>query len=71
MPVFLPLLWLFAFIWGNSWAGLIGGAWVIARFLYAWGYYREVDLRFCGFGISSTVNLLMLLGCIDGVFAAG
>jgi uncharacterized membrane protein YecN with MAPEG domain len=70
MPLFLPLLWLFALIWGDLWAGIFGAVWVAARFLYAWGYYREVALRVCGFGISSTVNLLMLLGCIYGAVAA-
>jgi uncharacterized membrane protein YecN with MAPEG domain len=71
MPLFLPLLWLFALLWGDAWAGAFGGVWVIARFLYAWGYYREAALRVCGFGMSSSVNLLMLAGCIYGVIAAG
>ncbi len=66
MPLFLPLLWLTALIWGDLWAGIFGWVWVIARFLYAWGYYREAGLRMCGFGISNSVNLLMLLGCLVG-----
>ena len=70
VPLFLPLLWLFAAAWGDTWAGVFGGAWVAGRFLYAWGYYRAVALRLCGFGISSSVTLLMLAACLYAVVAA-
>jgi glutathione S-transferase len=70
VPLFLPLLWLFAAAWGDSWAGIFGGAWVAGRFLYAWGYYRAVSLRLCGFGISSSAALLMLVACLYAVLAA-
>ena len=69
MPLFLPLLWLFAAFWGDAWAGAFGACWVAARFLYAWGYYRAVPLRVCGFGISSTVNLAMLVACLYGAIS--
>lgn len=70
VPLFLPLLWLFAASWGDAWAGVFGGAWVAGRFLYAWGYYRAVPLRVCGFGISSSVTVLMLVACLYAVVAA-
>mgnify|MGYP003390226678 FL=1 len=70
VPLFLPLLWLFAAAWGDTWAGIFGGAWVAGRFLYAWGYYRAVSLRLCGFGISSSAALLMLAACLYAVVAA-
>jgi glutathione S-transferase len=70
VPLFLPLLWLFAATWGDAWAGIFGGAWVAGRFLYAWGYYRAVSLRLCGFGISSSTALLMLVAGLYAVIAA-
>lgn len=69
MPLFLPLLWLFAALWGDRWAGALGATWVVGRFLYAWGYYRAVPLRVCGFGIASTTTLVMLIACLYGVIA--
>jgi hypothetical protein len=70
MVLFLPLLWLFAASWGDAWGGIFGGAWVAGRLLYAWGYYRAAPLRVCGFGISSSVSLLMLAACLYAVVTA-
>jgi aldose sugar dehydrogenase len=67
LPLFLPLLWIFAFLWGDVWGGIFGGTWVLGRLLYAWGYYRAVALRTCGFGIASSVVLLLLVGCAYGL----
>jgi uncharacterized membrane protein YecN with MAPEG domain len=69
LPLFLPLLWLSAATWGDVWAGALGAAWVVGRFLFAWGYYRAVSLRVCGFGISNTVCVVMLVSCAYGVIA--
>src|SRR5262245_26897754 len=40
MAMFLPLLWLFALLWGDVWAAIVGVIWPVGRAVYAAGYYR-------------------------------
>src|SRR3974390_1220267 len=51
MPIFLPLLWLFAFFLKDWAAAVIGLVWLVGRVLYIQGYVRAAEDRHRGFMI--------------------
>jgi glutathione S-transferase len=67
MVFFLPALWLFSFYVNPLWGAGIGTVWVLGRILYAWGYYQAAEKRALGFGISSMLGIVLLLGAIAGI----
>lgn len=71
MALFLPALWLFfAFAPGNivePIGTLLGGAWLIGRILYAYGYYKESRKRMPGFFMALLSSSLLLLGALIGI----
>lgn len=69
MPIFLPLLWLFAFYVGDSWAGLLGLVWCVGRGLYYRGYAAAAAKRGPGFGIQAAVCAIMLVGDAIAIIA--
>ena len=62
MPIFLPLLWLFAFHVGDVWAALIGLVWVGGRVVYVQGYARAAEARSQGFAIQALACAALLGG---------
>lgn len=67
MVMFLPALWLFAFLIGDLWAALVGVFFPIGRVIYARGYREAADKRGPG-GITSAISIAVLtLGALVGV----
>jgi len=67
MPVFLPLLWLFAFYVSDIWAAVLGLAWIAARTFYMVSYTQAADKRGPGFGLQALVCLVLLIGAVVGI----
>ncbi len=67
MPIFLPLLWLFA-LTANDWgAALLGLAWLVGRIVYIRGYAEAVDKRHRGFAIQAFACGALLIGTLAGI----
>ncbi|MDE1148795.1 MAG: MAPEG family protein [Azospirillaceae bacterium] len=67
LVMFLPSLWLFALIWGDRLAAIIGVLWPIGRVLYAVGYYAEAKKRSAGFGLAIFATMVLLVGSLIGL----
>ncbi|MDG3440126.1 MAPEG family protein [Nitrospirillum amazonense] len=65
--LFLPSLWLFANIWGDHQAAVIGLAWPIGRVLYAVTYYADAKKRAAGFGLALFGTSVLLVGSLIGL----
>lgn len=70
LMMFLPALWIFAFLWGDLLAGLIGVVYPIGRLLYAKGYYAEAGKRSTGFMIGFLSTAVLLIGSFIGLVMA-
>lgn len=66
----LPALWIFAFAWGDFWAGVLGFIFAIGRVLYALGYYQAAEKRARGFGLASLATIILTLGALIGALMA-
>ena len=67
MPIFLPLLWLFAYYVSDFWAAVLGLVWIGGRALYMVSYSEAADKRGPGFGIQATVCGVLLIGALIGI----
>lgn len=64
MPIFLPLLWLFA-LYVNDWgAALLGLLWLVGRILYIVGYTKAADQRHKGFAMQAAASGGLLIGVL-------
>lgn len=70
LVLFLPMLWIFALLWGDIWAGLVGVIYPIGRVLYAQGYYAEAEKRSRGFLICFISVAILTLGSLVGLLMA-
>ena len=68
--VFVPAVWIFAQYVSETWAAVLGGLFVVARVLYAVGYYRAAEKRGPGAGITGLVNLVLVVGGLVGLCRA-
>lgn len=67
MPIFLPLLWLFA-LYVNDWgAALLGLIWIVGRILYIRGYSTAADKRHNGFSVQAFACGVLLIGSLAGI----
>lgn len=64
MIIFLPLLAVAAWLWGDRGAALYGLVWSLGRILYVEGYAREAGKRELGFMLSGLLSLLVLVGLL-------
>ena len=71
LAIFLPALWLFAALWSDAWAAIIGIVWPIGRVVYAMGYYQAAEKRNMGFAITAIPSIVLLVGTLIGIFARG
>ncbi|WP_417478346.1 MAPEG family protein [Maricaulis sp.] len=62
MVLFLPVLWIFATLAGDLYAGIGALVWLIGRVLYSQGYMADPGKRELGFMIGGVALLLMFLG---------
>ncbi|MFC3713444.1 MAPEG family protein [Sphingoaurantiacus capsulatus] len=62
--LFLPLLALAAWLWGDRAAAIYGAVWSVGRILYVEGYAREAGKRALGFYLSGLLSMIVLLALI-------
>ncbi len=67
MPIFLPLLWLFAFYVSDVGAAVLGLVWIAGRVLYIRGYKEAVEKRRPGFFIQGIACGVLLIGALAGI----
>ncbi|MGA2894609.1 MAG: MAPEG family protein [Xanthobacteraceae bacterium] len=67
MPIFLPLVWLFAYYLSDRGAAVLGLVWCAGRVLYIFGYSKAAANRGLGFGIQAVVCLVLLIGALAGI----
>ena len=67
MPIFLPLLWLFALYVSDLGAAVLGLVWIAGRIVYIRGYTQAADKRHRGFSIQAFASGALLIGAIAGI----
>jgi len=65
--MFLPALWLFAYYVSATWAGIVGGAWVLTRVWYAVAYMIEPKSRGASFTTSMFLIGVLTIGATVGI----
>jgi glutathione S-transferase len=70
LALFLPGLWLFALYWSDAVAAGLGVVWIVGRLLYAFGYMKEANARYPGFGVQAAATFILLIGALIGVVRA-
>jgi glutathione S-transferase len=70
MPIFLPLLWLFAVYHSDAIAAGLGLVWVVGRVIYMNDYIKDAAKRGRGFQIQLLAILVLLIGTIVGAVGA-
>ncbi len=66
LVLFLPGLWLFAYVVSPGWAAGIGAIWPFARLLYALGYHKAAEKRLLPLYISMPPIYVFVLGSLIG-----
>jgi glutathione S-transferase len=69
MPIFLPLLWLFAYYVSDRGAAVLGLSWCVGRIVYIMGYSKAAASRGPGFGIQAAVCAVLMIGAVFGIVA--
>ena len=67
LPLFLVSMWLFAIYWNELIAAAVGGVWVVARIVYALGYYSDANRRAPGFMVQSLATAVLLFGALGKI----
>jgi glutathione S-transferase len=67
MPIFLPLLWLFAFYVSDWAAAVLGLVWIGGRVIYIRGYSAAAERRHQGFFIQGLASGALLVGALAGI----
>jgi glutathione S-transferase len=70
MPIFLPLLWLFATYHSDKIAAALGLVWIIGRIIYMLAYTVDAGKRGAGFGIQFLAVIVLMVGTIIGAVQA-
>ena len=70
MPIFVPLLWLFAYYVSDVGAAALGVVWIAGRIVYMIGYAKAAESRGPGFGIQAIVCVILLIGALAGIASA-
>jgi len=67
MPIFLPVLWLFA-LYVHDWgAAALGLVWIVGRIIYISGYTQAADKRHRGFSIQAFATIALFIGAVGGI----
>lgn len=64
LVLFLPLLAVAAWLWGDLYAAIYGLVWSAGRILYVEGYARAAGKREIGFMLSGALSLLVLVALL-------
>jgi glutathione S-transferase len=67
LVIFFPALAMFAAVWGDFPAAIVGIFWPVGRVLYAFSYFKSPDKRGPGFGISFMSSAILLLGTLAAI----
>ena len=67
MPIFLPLLWLFALYVSDWGAAVLGLVWVVGRVIFIRGYSEAAEKRHHGFHIQGLACGALLVGALAGI----
>ena len=67
LPIFLPLLWLFAFYVSDWGAALLGLVWISGRIIFIHGYIEAVEKRNNGFFLQMAASGVLLIGALAGI----
>ena len=67
MPMFLPVLWLFAIYVSDSFAAVIGLVLIAGRILYILNYAKAADKRGPGFGVQAFATVALWLGATGAI----
>jgi glutathione S-transferase len=67
MPIFLPLLWLFAITVSDWGAAVLGLVWLVGRLLYIRGYSEAAEKRHHGFFIQMGASGVLFIGALAGI----
>ena len=59
---FIPALWLFAWYVSPTWAGILGGIWLVGRVWYAIAYCDDASKRGAGFGLAMLAFAVLTAG---------
>ncbi len=70
MPIFLPLMWLFAYYESDIAAAVLGLVWIAARILYMVSYTKAAASRGPGFALQAAVCVLLLIGALVGIITS-
>jgi glutathione S-transferase len=70
MPIFLPLLWLFAYYVSDIWAAVLGLVWIGGRLFYMVSYSEAANKRGPGFGIQAAACVVLLIGAVIGIISS-
>jgi glutathione S-transferase len=66
LVLFLPGLWLFAYVVSPGWAAGIGAIWPFARLFYALGYHQAPEKRLLPLYVSMPPIYIFVLGSLIG-----
>jgi glutathione S-transferase len=67
MPLFLPALWLFAFLVSDTWAAILGLVWSLARLGYVLAYNRDAKKRGPYFLVQFIAFIVLWIGALVAV----
>jgi glutathione S-transferase len=67
LPIFLPVLWLFAIYISDPIAAALGLVWIAGRFAYMVGYSKAASERGRGFAVQASVAGLLWLGATGAI----
>jgi glutathione S-transferase len=67
MPIFLPVLWLFAIYVNDLGAAALGVVWIAGRILYLVGHTEAANKRARGFGVQALAAGVLFVGAAIGI----
>jgi glutathione S-transferase len=67
MPIFLPLLWLFALYVSDAGAAVLGLFWIGGRIIFIRGYSQAAEKRHRGFFVQMAASGALLIGALAGL----
>jgi glutathione S-transferase len=67
LPIFLPLLWLFALYVSDWAAAVLGLIWIAGRVLYIRGYSEAAEKRHKGFLLQTGASGVLFIGALAGL----
>ena len=65
--VFVPGAWIFGLYVSTRWAAVLGVVFIVARIVYAVGYFKAAEKRGPGAGLTGLVNITLLIGGLIGI----